>query len=522
MPALVTKRFRIHNAEQFHEAFSETASSKMYFFISKVTPWSSESSPPSPTENVQDVSYNSWKRMIAAKRIQTADITFAVPRYNWITGKVYRQYDSTSGTLHGVPASSNTFYVMSSEYNVYKCLWNNKAVTSTVEPTGTATAILNTADGYKWKYMYTVTAAENLKFVTVNWQPVKTLTSDDGSSQWDVQAGAANGNIEIIKVTAPGTAYMYNTGILTAVNNTAATYTLATAANTTDNIYSGSDIYIKSGAGAGQVKTITDYNGTTKVITVATAFSPNAAITSVYSIGPKINITGDGSLATAYANVATSTGVNYINMIGTGSNYSNATVTVSANSSHGSDAAAVAMLPPLGGHGSDPLNELAGHNVIMNIQLFGTESDTFMTGNDFRTMGVVRDPLLASDGTTIATSSTYDQTTRLTLTTVSSAGRYTNDEVITGGTSTATAKLISFANTNLANTTGTIKLTDINGAFSTTETVTGTNSGITAVVGTITNGSLKKYTGDVIYLENRVAISRATDQIEDIKLTVKF
>ena len=145
-----------------------------------------------------------------------------------------------------------------------------------------------------------------------------------------------------------------------------------------------------------------------------------------------------------------------------------------------------------------------------------------MSGNDFRTKGIVRDPLLASDGTTIATSSTYDQTTRLTLTTVSAAGRYANDEVITGGTSTATAKLINFANTNSANTTGTVKLTDINGTFSETETITGANSGITAVVGTITEGSLKKYTGDVIYLENRVAIARAADQIEDIKLTVKF
>ncbi len=522
MPSLVTKRFRVHNAEQFHEAFSETASSKMYFFISRVTPWSNESSPPTPTENVEDVSYNAWKRMIAAKRIQTADTTFAVPRYNWVTGKVYRQYDSTSSTLYDVPASSNTFYVISSEYHVYKCLWNNKAATSTVEPTGTATAILNTADGYRWKYMYTVTAAENLKFVTTDWQPVKTLTSDDGSSQWDVQAAAANGSIEVIKVTAVGNGYMYNTGTLTAVNNTAATYTLAATANTTDDIYTGSDIYIKSGVGAGQVKTITDYNGTTKTISVATAFNPNVAITSVYSIGPKIAITGDGSSATAYANVATNTGINYINLIAIGSNYSNTTVTISANSSHGSGATAVAMMPPLGGHGSDPLNELAGHNVMMNIQLSGTESDTFMSGNDFRTMGVVRDPLLSSDGTTIATSSTYDQTTRLALTTVSAAGRYANDEIITGGTSAATARLISFANTNSANTTGTIKLTDVNGTFAISETITGGNTGITAVVSTITAGSLKKYTGDIIYLENRAAISRSADQIEDIKLTVKF
>ena len=33
-----------------------------------------------------------------------------------------------------------------------KCLFNNKGASSTVEPSGTSTSTLSTADGYKWKF----------------------------------------------------------------------------------------------------------------------------------------------------------------------------------------------------------------------------------------------------------------------------------------------------------------------------------------------------------------------------------
>ena len=36
------------------------------------------------------------------------------------------------------------------------------------------------------------------------------------------------------------------------------------------------------------------------------------------------------------------------------------------------------------------------------------------------------------------------------------------------------------------------------------------------------NAEIAKNSGDIIYIENRRAISRASDQIEDIKLVVEF
>jgi len=523
MPGIVTRNFRIHNAEQFQEAFGESAATNMYLYIARVSAWDDDNDPPTPSDSVQEIDYNSWKKMLAAKKVQTSDVTFAVPRYDWTSGKIYREYDNTSATLHDTPASANGLYVISSSYNVYKCLFNNKGGTSTVEPTGTSTSTLVTADGYHWKYMYTVDAANALKFLSTNWQPIKTLAADDGSGQWDVQAAAANGAINIIDVNAVGDNYLTNTGTLAAVANST-TMTLDAGASGTDDIYTGSSLYIASGLGSGQVSNITNYVGSTKVLTLGSALSITPNTSSTYSVGPTVTITGDGTGATAYANVvsggANGNTVNYINMVSVGAGYSEATVAITANTSHGSGATATAYVAPPGGHGSDPVQELAGHNVIVNVQLDGDESGTFMTTNDFRTIGLIRDPLLANGS--IATGTSFDQTTQITVSSVTSSGAYTLDETITGGTSGATGKLVSFANTNASNTAGVVRVIDTDGTFSASETITGGTSSVTATVGSAALGSLKPYTGDVLYTENRGPISRASDQIEDVKLIVKF
>tara|TARA_Y100001938_G_scaffold151140_1_gene246502 strand:+ start:5902 stop:7482 length:1581 start_codon:yes stop_codon:yes gene_type:complete len=526
MPGTVTRRFRVHNAEQFHEAFSETASTKMYLYIARVSSWPDDANPPTPTDSIQVTEYDNWKKMLAAKRVQSSDVTFAVPRYNWATGKVYREYDTTSTTLFNDPAGSNTFYAVSSDLNVYKCLFNNKGAQSTVEPTGTSTSTLSTADGYQWKFMYNINAADALKFVTDNFVPIKTLASDDGSAQFDVQSAASNGAIDVIDVRGGGTLYMNNSGTLAAVAD-GDTMTLAAGANTSDNIYNGSALRLVSGTGSGQVREIVDYNGSTKVVQLKTAFSVVPNTSTTYQVAPLVTIKGDGTGAVAFANVSTasSNAVNQIGMISTGSNYSEATVTISANSSHGSNASAVAYVSPPGGHGSDPVGEFAAHNVILNVQLSGTEGGTFPTVNDFRTVGILRDPKLANGS--IASASRFDQTTRLTVASVSGSGAYTLDETIRGNTSGAVGKFVKFANTNAANTAGVIHITDSisNGSFSGSESLKGLTSNITATLSSIVlpgATGLVPFTGDHIYVENRAPISRASDQIEDIKLVVKF
>lgn len=61
------------------------------------------------------------------------------------------------------------------------------------------------------------------------------------------------------------------------------TITLASTADPRDDYYNDQRIYIQDGLGSGQIRTISDYVGATKVATVSAAWDTNPDITSVYS-----------------------------------------------------------------------------------------------------------------------------------------------------------------------------------------------------------------------------------------------
>ena len=100
-----------------------------------------------------------------------------------------------------------TFYVLSSDNNVYKVIDNNGNSASTVEPTGTSTSILTTGDSYKWKYMYTLTASEQTNFLSTDFMHVSTDST--------VSSAAVDGAIDtvLIKTAGSGGANGTHTGV---------------------------------------------------------------------------------------------------------------------------------------------------------------------------------------------------------------------------------------------------------------------------------------------------------------------
>ena len=425
MASLVTSKFRVHNAQQFAEAFSETSNTIMYLFIGKNTAFPNDNVPPTPVNSTANVEFTPWRDMYAAKRITTADVTHAVERYDWTSGTVYDQYDDQDTNL-----VDDDFYVMTEDYNVYKCLFNAGATASTTKPTGVSTSPFTTADGYIWKFMYTVTTAKALKFLTNDYIPVQTLASDDGTDQWDVQQAAVDGGIHVIKVTSGG---------------------------------------------------------------------------SGYATAPAVTITGDGTGATANSTI-TANVVTSVVITNAGTGYTRATVSFASGA-----AAATAIISPKGGHGSDAVEELGGKYIMLNVRLDGTESNTFSTANEFRQVGIVRDPYLYGT-TTRAVASSFRQSFKYQLSGIS--GTFTLDETITSGSNTASA--VEFTTPNLFTTL------PLNLPFANTTSVTGGTSGATGTIAAITTPGLQPYSGDIIYVENRVPIARADDQIEDVKLVIQF
>ena len=509
MPGVVTKRFRLHNAKQFQEAFSEAANTQMYIYIGRLQEWPNSDTVPTPTDSIQETDYEPWRNMIAAKKVTPSDVSFSIPRYNWTSGTVYTEYDQKSTTY-----DNNNFYVVTTDYDVYKCLFNNRGAASTVKPSGTSTSIITTSDGYKWKYMYSISAADAIKFVTTSYIPVKTLVVDDGTTQWDVQQAASNNSIDIIDVTANGSSYAYRANTLSAVTNSTSV-TLDTSASGSDDTYTGSALYVVAGLGAGQVANVTNYVGSTKVATLSAGITITPNSSSSYHIGPRIIINGDGTGAKAYANVAAGQ-VTHVNMINVGSGYSRANVTISDGS--GSGATAVARISPPGGHGSDPVRELGGYNVMLNVRVTGTEGNNFPTNNDFRIVGLMKDPLTSND--ILATSAAYDQTTRLTVTGIS-GGPFIRDEMVSGGTSSAIGRVVSFANTNASGTSGELRVVDVQGSFTTEPVFANTSSG-SGTISAVSTPELKPFSGEVMYRENRAVVSRTADQVEDIKIVVRY
>ena len=173
------------------------------------------------------------------------------------------------------------------------------------------------------------------------------------------------------------------------------------------------------------------------------------------------------------------------------------------------------------------------------------EGDDFTTANDFRSVGIVVDP--TNFGTsTVATATTRRQTYIVKLDT--SSGTFEADEVITQASTGAVGKVVEwdsslsllyyqqeeFKNFGTNSTTGGYVAfsgtNEITGATSsatgttagTTETVTLANANTVTLTSGYANPELAADSGNIIYLENRKPIQRASDQTEDIKVIIEF
>lgn len=214
MTATHSKYLQIFNAKQFKESVSEPSSSNVYITIGRSTPWTNESSPPQGNTSVASY-YEVWKNMIGGKRVVGNDIRHVIPRHNWTSNTIYNAYDHMTDSLD-LKDANNKFYVVTDEFNVYKCLGNNWAgganVTySTSKPTSTNPyGNFQTEDKYIWKYLYTLNSEEQVRFTTTDFIPVKTLTTDDNTLQWQVQDTAIPGAIHYIGVTNMGSGYTSN------------------------------------------------------------------------------------------------------------------------------------------------------------------------------------------------------------------------------------------------------------------------------------------------------------------------
>jgi hypothetical protein len=467
--------------------------------IGKTTPFTAGTSggtdetPATPADDVT-TEYYAWDHAIALKNVASTDVNYAVPRRDWANSTVYDMYEHnvSSSNLTTSGASTiyqSTFFFRTSDNRIYKVLDNNAgAAYSGVEPTSTSTSAFELG-GYTLKYMYTISASDQTKYLTTDFMSVTTDAT--------VAAAATDGAIESLVVTA-GSSYTNGTYY-------AAVYGDGTSA----------------GTASGSVVSIVVGSGSINVFGLAAGTD-----TTVYDSG------------TGYTYGTVNLGSSYT--------FSDAALTSASSMGSGSGGAVSVVIGPKGGHGYNAVDELGGHYVMMRTTLTGAENDDVLSGNDFRTISVVTDPTTYGTST-VGSDETYRQVYALKLTSVT--GTFTADEKITQASTGAIGKVVEWNSTlgilyyqqeRFADF-GTVSATGSNTAFSGANAVTGASSSATgtpdstadtavtlANSNTITftdgyaNPELEPDSGNIIYQENRKPISRSTDQTEDIKIIVEF
>jgi hypothetical protein len=506
MAAIITSKFRLDTTNKF---VSSLGDNQFYMALGRPNAWTpSDTVPDTPYEN--DYTSNTlWENMFAMKRVDAIDIVHCSPRNLWVSGTTYAEYDDQDTNIEG-----KVYHVISDNNNVYICLKAGSGASSTnPDNTGVQQSGVidhSGSDGYIWKYMFTVPTSDVTKFLTSSFYPTRrlkeqpTVGSDTALiNQWSVQTNAVDGAIYNMKITAAGTGY---------------------------------------------------------------------------TSAPTLTIEGDGSSATATATVSAGA-ITGITMTNVGTGYTHATVTVTGGA--GSNGAIRPVISPIGGFGADPTNDLRSHYITINTTFTGDESGTIPDGNDFRQISVIKNPIEKANETatlstansmvvgnfykilTLGTSTEAHWTTagasdntvgavfKAIATTSSGSGTiaqiaegsayntckklevalgetFPADQIIEGHTSgdnglnRAKGQVVEYDSTN-----GIIWYTQNEttgfGTFLETHFVredgtAGAGEDITAVVAPLIN----HHSGDVMFVENRTATSRASGQVETVRLVIAF
>ena len=515
MAAIVTDQFRILNAGNFVDSVTSSSNS-YYVFVGlsnpavvgygRTTDW--DTNTPNPTDNFDYQSFVG-DNMSFGKKVTSANVRRLVRRIDWTRGTKYEMYRHDYSLTNLSPTTKSSrlydanYYVMNSEYKVYICVDNGSSGINTAgnasldEPTFTDLEPSKpgvSGDGYLWKYLYTVSPSDIIKFDSTEYI---SLPSD-----W---ATSTNAQISAVR----------NNG----------------DSDTNEN----------------QIKKVyIDIQGLG------------------YSQGShELNILGDGSGGKVIVDVDSNGKITDTVVSSGGKNYTYGMVDLgSINSSSSTKAKLIPIIPPGKGHGNDIYRELGADKVLVYAR-FDDSTRDFPTDVTFAQIGIVKNPT-SIGSTNVFTENQYSSLGAIKFTSVTgtvSVGDKISQSV-TGGTAkgfvasydtetkvlkyfqdrnsflnqtyfdatdyvgvSTNAKLYAFAsNANAVTSTG-----GFSGSVDTGFTGISTNPTGTKLIslGTqftngVANPEINKGSGDIVYLDNRPAISRNSRQKEDVKIILEF
>lgn len=342
--------------------------SKFYYTLGRAYPWNETET---PEESIDTEKYDIASRndILYLKKIEGTSLSFVIPRINYTPNTVYEIYDD-SIELEGV-----NFYAMNSDYNVYKCLFNNKGLPSTVEPFGTSNTQVTYADGYVWKFIYTIPPALRAKFLTPESMPIYNAITSKYYSRGSLtsviidSSGVGYDPLDT-SILVSGDGYLADNPyklISSVITNRGSGYTIPPLAETEDIFSNNSPFVASTQYLIGQVIKVSDASGTrfykalntgivgtvtpthykSTVVNGAVSLKhvgskpfikttvDDSIIGSVYvvdggfgyNVAPTLTKTSPGSGADLVA-VMTNSSLSYVNVISGGSGYTDDTIII--------------------------------------------------------------------------------------------------------------------------------------------------------------------------------------------------
>jgi hypothetical protein len=234
-----------------------------------------------------------------------------------------------------------------------------------------------------------------------------------------------------------------------------------------------------------------------------------------------IQVTGSGTGANVTANVNAAGNVQSITLNARGSGYLRQNTQVRVVGS-GANSTIRMVLSPYGGHGFNPARELGANTVMISVKVGDVDSSeggTITANNDFRQIGLLMRPHKYGEDVAVTAASANIAVRMVTQIVLTSGPSYLKDEIVYQGSNVA----YSTFSANVSDVfTNAIETTHRRGAIIPGTLLIGNTSGISRTVVATTTPDLAEESGDLVYTENRGAVTRTDGQAEWVKIVLNF
>ena len=519
MAAIVTDQFRILNASNFIDSVTGGNDSYYVFLgldnpvqdaFGRTTDWNTNI--PSPTDNLEYLSHYRDTSLFG-KKITSSNIRRLIRKVTWTSNTSYEMYRHDYSIQNPTPNSNSSrlydsnYYVINSDFKVYICIDNGSSGTSLKggksqdEPTFTdlePSAAGTSGDGYIWKYLFSVSPSDIIKFDSTEY----VVVPNDWATSIDSQ---------IVSVRENGDSGPTNPNQI-------------------------KKVYIASG-GSGYTESVK----TVDILGDGTGGRVSVTVNSSGSIISTQVVSGGYGYTWGIVDLGPLRG---------------------SNIPSGSAAKLIPIIPPSKGHGYDIYTELgtdkvlvyarfddstkdfptdtkfAQVGIIKNPTTFSTDTVIF-TENQYSSLAGIAltssftgTPVIGEEITQTVTGGTargyvasYDRDTRVL--------KYFQDRSLYFGNSlnqtdynpvSSDSKVLSFSSSGGSISSPSFTGASIDTSLNSNKVTVGTkviDLGVTFTAG-LANPEINKKTGDIIYIDNRPLVTRDIRQKEDIKIILEF